>query len=156
MTRPIVIGLGQRFRSDDGVGPLVLDGLIELLGEMIEAKECLGDAAELIEIWDGKNLVYLVDAICTTPHEIGKIYRIDALKEEFPVLNRASSSHVLGLAEALQLGHILNRLPQKFIIYGVVGNDFGPGELARDEIKNSITKVIQDIAREIKNEVYHA
>lgn len=156
MTRPIVIGLGQRFRSDDGVGPLVLDGLIQLLGEMIEAKECMGDAAELIELWDGKKVVYLVDAICTTPHEMGKIYRIDALKEEFPISNRASSSHVLGLAEALQLGHILNRLPHKFIIYGVVGIDFGPGELSRGEIKTSIAEVIQKMASEIESEVYHA
>ena len=77
-TKPLVIGLGQRFRTDDSVGPLVLDGLIKLFGEKIDAVETQADAARLMELWKGKEIVYLIDSISSTPEKMGNIYRSDS------------------------------------------------------------------------------
>ena len=155
-TKPLVIGLGQRFRTDDSVGPLVLDGLIKLFGEKIDAVETQADAARLMELWKGKEIVYLIDSISSTPEKMGNIYRINALEEEVPVSTHTSSGHMLGLADALQLSKILNRLPEKFIIYGITGSDYSHGEKTTSHIKRVVSKAIQQMANEINSEVNHA
>src|ERR1039458_5833058 len=58
----LIIGCGNRERSDDGAGILVAERLREL---GIEADTRIGDAADLIEAWKGADDVILVDAVVT-------------------------------------------------------------------------------------------
>ena len=58
----LIIGCGNRQRSDDGAGILVAERLRKL---GIEADMRIGEAADLIEAWKGADDVIVVDAVVT-------------------------------------------------------------------------------------------
>lgn len=141
----MVIGLGQRFRSDDGVGPFVLDKIRPLLSAQADLRECASDAADLLDLWDGQPVVYLVDALSSASGTVGEIIRIDGIYEKIPVEFGASSSHALGLAEAIELGRTLKKLPQRLLIFGIVGAKFDLG--------NQLSPLVEHAAKAVINEL---
>ena len=58
----LIIGCGNRERSDDGAGILVAERLREL---GIDAEMRTGEAADLIEAWKGADDVIVVDTVMT-------------------------------------------------------------------------------------------
>ena len=58
----LIIGCGNRERSDDRAGILVAERLRDL---HIEAQTRLGEATDLIEAWKGADDVVVVDAMMT-------------------------------------------------------------------------------------------
>ena len=145
MKRPLVIGLGHRYRSDDGVGPRVVDELRSLYPVLAEYRESQGDAAELLDLFEGREAVILIDAVCKAEDEAGKIYRLDGLNDSLPVQDGISSSHVLSLSEALQLGRILDRLPGTLVIYGINGANFDPGDQLSGPVAGCTREVIEAV-----------
>jgi hydrogenase maturation protease len=73
--RVVVIGVGNEFRRDDGIGPEVLSRLQEHVGARPDAAagDTLalvysdGEPASMIEAWTGASLAVVVDAIVTEP-----------------------------------------------------------------------------------------
>jgi hydrogenase maturation protease len=116
-----VIGLGNEWRGDDGVGLEVA----RRLGGRLLAGEPIG----LVDAFEGKDEVVLVDAV-SSGAEPGTIHRFEAGTEPLPVqLFGAASTHALGLADAVELARSLGRLPRRVLVYGVEGEnfDFGAG-----------------------------
>ncbi|NUP50906.1 MAG: peptidase M52, partial [Catenulispora sp.] len=69
---PIVIGVGEPFRHDDGVGPAVIAELRRLAeaGALpLEARlaTAFGEPTELIELWCGARLAIIVDVAAADP-----------------------------------------------------------------------------------------
>ena len=58
----LIIGCGNRQRSDDGAGILVAERLRDL---GIEADMRTGEAVDLIEAWKGADDVIVVDTVVT-------------------------------------------------------------------------------------------
>ena len=76
---PLVIGIGNDLRGDDGVGLWIARRLkaANLPGVRIEIQT--GEAATLIESWQTTDSVILIDAVYADAHPSpGKIYRIAA------------------------------------------------------------------------------
>jgi len=145
VSRIQVIGLGQRFRSDDGAGPRVIDRLAESGLEGPEYRECQGDAAALLELFREREQVIVVDAVCSSRDVDGTIYEVDGLREDLPVEASRASSHVLGLGEALALGRVLGHMPAKLTIYGIVGSRFEPGEELGPAVNDAVEQVVESI-----------
>ena len=81
----------------------------------------------------------------------GAIYRFNALGAGVPVeLSRSPSSHGWGVAEALALGQVLHELPPWLIIYGIEGQNFGPGQEVSQEVAAAIPEAARRIRREIQ------
>ena len=65
-------------------------------------------------------------------------------------LSRSPSSHGWGVAEALALGKVLQELPPVLIIYGIEGQNFGPGQEVSQEVEEAIPEAVRRIRREIQ------
>ncbi len=121
-----VIGVGNRFRRDDGIGPAAVDLLRGVLPAHIRAETRRCDPADLIAAWRGAAAAVIIDAAAPAGNP-GRIVRID-MNETAPAPRAAASTHGFGLAEALALARALAAAPQNVIVYAMEGEDFGHGD----------------------------
>ena len=144
-----LIGIGNTFRRDDGVGIAIVNSLRQLIDpQKVSFLECSGEGAELMELWTGFDRVFLFDAVMAsgTP---GTIHRLDARTESIPSDFFKYSSHAFSLAEAVEMARVLERLPAELIIYGIEGLDFGHGEGLTPAVQQAVDPVIQQVLGEI-------
>jgi hydrogenase maturation protease len=125
--KTVVIGVGNPYRRDDGVGPAVVALLRGRLSGF-EFVTCDGDPATLIEAWSYASRAVVVDAVRTADKAAGHIYRFDT---GHPAATRAgiAASHAADLGDTLALARELDRLPDSLAIYTVQVDDvsFGVG-----------------------------
>ncbi len=132
LTRVVVIGVGNEFRRDDGIGPEVLSRLREQAaaagpgGVTVQFVSCDGEPTRMIEAWDGASLALVVDAVLADPPVPGRRHRMVVDRaDDGPA--RAVSSHGLGLGEAIGLGRALDRMPDRLIVHAVEAADVSLG-----------------------------
>ncbi len=142
----VVIGIGNPDRADDGIGPLVVARLGLLPGTRVISRS--GDAFALIEEWTGADTAILIDAASSnsTP---GHIHRIELPSDELPCDLGLSSTHAFGLAEAIALARVLERLPPRVVIYAVEGACFDPGGPMTAEVAAAADEVANLVAAEV-------
>ncbi len=139
----LVIGWGNALRGDDGAGIMLARRLREL---RVAALEIEGDAAALIEAWTGADDLILADAVVTGAPP-GTVHLWEGGQARLPPVP-CTSSHGLGIAEALGLAHVLGRLPHRFRLYGIEGKRFAPGSAASPEVLAAVEAVARTIAAE--------
>jgi hydrogenase maturation protease len=145
-----VIGVGNEWRGDDAVGLLVARRLQADQLPQVEIAECRGTLTAVREAWNDTAGVIVVDAVVSGGPP-GAIYRFNAHGGGVPVqLSRSPSSHGWGVAEALALGKVLQELPPFLIIYGIEGQNFGPGQEVSQEVEEAIPEAVCRIRREIQ------
>ena len=83
MSKVLIIGIGNEFRQDDGIGILIARKIKLMNLPNIEVHEASGEGSELIEMWKGKSSVIIVDAV-NSGKESGKIYYFDAVTQAPP------------------------------------------------------------------------
>ena len=120
----LFIGVGNRLRQDDGVGPWVADGLRKAGGRAICHE---GDGAGLIDRFASEPALILIDA---TRHrgKPGTLTRIDAATGPLESSVFAKTTHDFGLAEAVEVARRIGLLPPRLLAFGIEGRDFGHGE----------------------------
>jgi hydrogenase maturation protease len=141
----LILGIDNRFRRDDGVGPVVAERL-RALG--IPAEEHSGEGAGLIEAWSGHDRVIVIDATQSGAPP-GTVCRIDAVAEQVAAGLFRYSSHLFGLAEAVETARALGRLPGELVIWGIEGGDWDFGE----RLTPAVAAAAGDVARRIAAEV---
>jgi hydrogenase maturation protease len=145
-----VIGIGNETRSDDGVGLWIARRLkaANLPGARVELET--GDAAALVASWAATDAVILIDAVnsgrCTSP---GKIYRFNDSGQRIPDCFLSPSTHRLGLARAMKLARALDRLPRRFILYGIEGFCFDFGFELTPPVRKAAARVIPMVIEDI-------
>jgi hydrogenase maturation protease len=145
---PIVIGLGNLFRGDDGVGLLVARRLRPRLDGRGSVVEASAEGAALLDLWNGRSLALVVDAV-TTGAPPGTIHRIEVGTGPLPAALSATSSHAFSLAQAVALGQTLHRMPRRLVVYGVEALCFDPGT----EISRPVAQAIPTVTRRIEREL---
>lgn len=121
----IVIGVGDRFRRDDGAGPAVVEALRGRMPDGVVPAVTGGEPARLIELWAGADLAIVVDAVRAEPSRPGRLHEIGP--DAAPRSGGAASSHALGLGEAVALGRAVERMPETLRVLAVEGAEFGWG-----------------------------
>ena len=140
--RVVVIGVGNTYRRDDGIGQEVLSRLRARAADdtaddtadgnpddTVQLVTSDGEPASLVEAWTGASLAVVVDAVLAAapgPPAPGRLHRIVLYRPD-PVPARPVSSHGLGLGEAVRLGVALGRMPDRLIIHAVEAADVGHG-----------------------------
>ena len=142
---PLVIGVGNRYRRDDGVGPWVAD---RLRARGVRTVEASGEGAGLIDLWNEADTAVVVDAMRSAGVP-GSVRRFDARHAEIPERLFAYSSHLFGLAEAISLARELDRLPRCLVVYGIEGADFTAGEGLSPAVRTAAEQVTRRVAEEI-------
>lgn len=146
--RPVVIGLGNIYRHDDGVGPAVVEALRH--GRpAVDAKLVVteADVGALIDAWAGRRLVIVVDAAFGGAEPVGSVLRLDAPLHDSGRLR--SSTHGFGLADAVALASALGRLPQRLVVLAVVAADVSSGRGLSPAVAASVPGVVDAVRREL-------
>jgi hydrogenase maturation protease len=124
--RVVVIGVGNEFRRDDGIGPEVVSRLRGQAPASVRLVVSDGDPTRMIEAWTGAALAVVVDAVLADAPAPGRLHRI--------VVDRAAdagdhpvSSHGLSLGDSIALARALDRMPERLIVHAVEAADVGHG-----------------------------
>jgi hydrogenase maturation protease len=112
----IVIGIGNSFRRDDGVGLAVADRIAEQDLPGVRVVSGIGEPAMLLDAWSGAAHAVVVDAAAGQDSTPGRIRRWTARDLEATAV---MSSHALGLAQTCALGQALARMPDKLVVFTV-------------------------------------
>ena len=134
--KPLVIGLGNSLRGDDGFGVLAAGKLMDR--EDIDCQVLHGNATEILATWQGYEKVLILDAIDVKGETPGTLREINLKKEAPPVRFFKSSSHGMGIYEALELGKALDDCPQELRMIGVVAIQFDIGACLSPQVSQSI------------------
>ena len=148
MKRPLVIGLGNDFRHDDGAGRIAARRVRELAGDIVRVIEESGEGAALMDAWRGAEVVMLIDAVHSGA-EPGTIHRMDPQAEPIPTNFFHYSTHAFSVAEAVELARALGQLPQRLILYGIEGKDFTSGQGLSAEVAAAAEQVAQTITADL-------
>ena len=136
-----VIGCGSAVRGDDAAGLLVARRLREL---GIPAREVEGELTAVLDAFEGSQDVLLVDAMAGGGR-VGSVRSWDGLPAG--MRRRAgTSSHGLGVAEALDLARALGRLPRRVRIYGIEAGRVDPGGAVSPAVAAAVEKLARRIA----------
>jgi len=144
----LVVGVGNRYRRDDGVG-LVTAGRLRLLvpaGVHVVTHE--GEPLSLLALWQAADAVWLVDAAAPAGAP-GTVHRFEASDRPLSFERCRCSTHALDLAEIIELARALGVLPPRLIVYGIEGADFGVGE----GLSPAVTRASEVSAARIRGEI---
>ena len=144
----LLIGIGNEFRSDDGVGILAARRIREKNLPGIAIVECDGEATALLDAWAGMKTVVVIDA-ASSGAPTGTIHRIDARRQSVSQELFPFSTHALGLAHAVELARSLGKLPINIIVYGVEGEQFTAGSSLSPKVQDALNEVLQLVTGEI-------
>ncbi|WP_020123397.1 hydrogenase maturation protease [Streptomyces canus] len=152
-TRITVVGVGNEFRRDDGVGWAVVARLRERAARQqcppdIVLATCDGDPARLIALWEDVDLAVVVDAAHAHPGTPGRVHRL-ALQDARLSAPTSTSSHGLGLGEAVELARVLGLLPRELVVYAVevADSDFGTG------LSPAVAAAVDPLAEAVENDL---
>jgi hydrogenase maturation protease len=142
----IVIGVGNEFRRDDGVGPAVIAELERRSLPEVLLTRSDGEPTALFDAWDGARLAVVVDAVRHEPSVPGQIHRC-LLPGQF--LGRAPSTHGLGIPEAVRLAAALDRVPRQLVVYAVEAADYGFGLGLSEPVARAVPEVVAAVIAEV-------
>ncbi len=140
--RRVIVGLGNRFRGDDGAGLELVARLRDRVPDGVEVVAIDGDPMQLLEIFAAAELVLVADAVAADA-KLGPVYRFDASDRPVPGAVFGSSTHAFGLADTIELARALGKLNARVLVYGLTGADFG----ASDELTPTVLAQL-DVAAE--------
>jgi hydrogenase maturation protease len=143
-----LIGIGNRFRGDDAAG-LEVARRLRLTGPPgVRILEQEGEPTSLIEAWSDAEEALVVDAV-SSDSPPGTIHRFDGTAEPLPAELFRPSTHAMGLAEAVELGRELNRLPGRLVVYGIEGESFEAGEGLTPAVQEAVAALVMDLYHEL-------
>jgi hydrogenase maturation protease len=126
MTRVVVVGMGNSYRGDDGVGLAVAERLRDTAPRGVQVVDCDQEPTRLLDAWEGADAVVVVDALASAD-EPGTLHRYDVSREPLPARIFRSSTHAFGVPDTIEVGRALGRLPAQVIVYGIEGESFDTG-----------------------------
>jgi hydrogenase maturation protease len=114
--RTVIVGFGNTYCGDDGIGPAVARGVQrELGGDLLELST---SALELVERLAGYRLAVIIDALVDEDEPLGTVKPLQL------VTGRAIPGlgfHTAGLGTALALARALDmQVPETVRVYGIV------------------------------------
>jgi hydrogenase maturation protease len=137
----LIIGYGSRERGDDAAGIRAAEQLQSL---HIPVKIHTGDALGLIGLMRDAEDVILIDAVLTSA-PAGTIHEW-SVDEILAAGEPTSSTHGLGLAQAVALACNLGDLPSNLRLYGIEGKQFTVGSAMSEEVERAVRQVVSRIA----------
>lgn len=142
---PLIVGIGNRFRRDDGVGPWVAEGL-QKAG--LETHVHAGDGTGLLDLFEARGNVILVDATRSGAVPGSRVV-LDAGLAPLCADMFHYSTHRFGLAEAVETARALGSLPQRLWVYGIEGRDFGAGIGLTDRVAHAAMALVADLTDDL-------
>jgi hydrogenase maturation protease len=148
----VVIGVGNEYRGDDGLGPCVAREMRRRGLTGVRIVEESGEGASLMRAWQGTDCVFIVDAM-SSGEPPGSFHRFDVSTSGLPKHSFHYSSHAFGLVEGIEMARQLKQLPAMMIVYGIVGESFDPGVGLSDPVVRAVPELITMIEHDIRTAI---
>lgn len=147
----VVIGVGNDFRSDDGVGLYVARAIGALNLPGVTTLAGVADGSNLMTAWENSRAVFIVDCAFSGA-EAGTIHFFDALTEEIPAdLFPRFSTHAIDIPESIKLGRLLGNLPPRLTVYAIEGENLVGGVDLTYKVKMAAEQVVAKIREAIES-----
>jgi len=137
----LIIGLGNEYRSDDGLGIYAAREIRRRKIPGVAVAELAGEGTSLMQAWSGRSRVILIDAI-SSGAQAGEIHRLDVATDPIPSHYFHYSSHAFGVAEAVGLARTLHRVPDVLLLFGIEGKQFDAGPGLTDPVLRSMPDLL--------------
>lgn len=146
--RVLIIGVGNLYRADDAAGRHAARRLREACAADVSVIELDGEAADLLDAWEGSEFVILLEALAAAGPP-GGIRRFEVGLDPIPLTFDRSSTHALGVGEAIALAQALGRLPPRLVIYGIVGERFDWSETLSPAVEAGLADLVDRVLAEV-------
>ncbi len=143
-----VVGVGNRWRSDDAAGLEVAAKVRALAPAGVEVVEREGEPVALLDAFEGADAVVLVDAV-SSGSPPGTLHRLDAVANELPPDLFRRSTHHLGVPEAVELGRALGRLPARVVVVGIEGANWDAGDELSPPVAAALDAAVAAVLEEV-------
>lgn len=141
-----VVGVGNVYASDDGVGPEVVRRL-HTDSDAVDFVTLRQAGVELLDLMDGCDVLFLVDAV-SSGVPAGTVHRAEWRSDVLASRGvERASSHGLGVRETLDLAAALDRLPARVVLWGI--------EVASTEPKRGLSPAVADAVPAIVARLEH-
>jgi hydrogenase maturation protease len=145
-TDTIVIGIGNDFRRDDGVGITVAQRIAERNLPGVRVVSGISEPAALLEVWSGAARAVVVDGATGANSTPGRIRRWTGPDLETTAV---VSSHALGLAQTFALGQALARVPDELVLFTVDIVDTNHGIGLTPAVEAAVPELVGVIVAEL-------
>jgi hydrogenase maturation protease len=135
---PLIVGLGNRLRADDGAG-LAAAEIITARRPELRVVSYEGEPLGLVELWEGVDSAIVIDAVAGD--RPGRIWWLSEPERLLGHLPGAGSTHLLGLAETIELARALGRAPRELTVIGIEAERFDLGEGLSPPIRRAAERV---------------
>ncbi|KZS58726.1 hydrogenase maturation protease [Mycobacterium ostraviense] len=143
----VVVGLGNRYRRDDGVGVAAAAALDELgLPDVVVVSDIV-EPMSLLEAWSGAGLAIVIDAAVAVPAMPGRVTR--CALSDLVTATAGVSSHRVDVAAAYALGQALDRVPDTLEVISVDVADTDHGVGLTPQVEAAIPTVVGMVVDEI-------
>lgn len=142
----VVIGLGNRYRGDDGVGVAAAAELNRLALRGVRVLTDIVEPMSLLEAWSGAALAVLIDGAVATPRAPGRVRRC-GLSDV--VADGGLSSHSIDIARTHELGAAIGRVPDELVLFTVEVADTGHAVGLTPRVARAVPDVVAMAAAEI-------
>ncbi|WP_460356669.1 hydrogenase maturation protease [Mycobacterium sp. ZZG] len=143
----LVIGVGNPFRRDDGIGPAVAAEVGKLSLRGVRVMVATDDPAEMIDAWDGTELTVVVDAAAGDDAVPGRIRR---WTPEAGLRPATVSTHALDLPAAYALGQVLGRAPRRLVVLAVDAAEVAFGDGLSSALTAAVPTVVAAVVSELR------
>ena len=137
----VVIGIGNRYRRDDGSALRVIEAIAGRVPAATLVLESDGEPARLIDSWADAPLAVVVETV-RQGNAPGSIAAIE-WDEHVTTSGGDHGSHSLGILEAIALGRAVGRMPLALRIIGIEPEDLGWGEGLSDAVTAGVDAAAQ-------------
>jgi hydrogenase maturation protease len=145
-TDTLIIGIGNDFRRDDGVGIKVAQQIAERNLPGVRVVSGISEPAALLEVWIGAARAVVVDAATGANSTPGRIRRWTGPDLETTAV---VSSHAMGLAQTFALGQALARTPGELVVFTVDIVDTNHGMGLTPAVEAAVPELVGVIVNEI-------
>jgi hydrogenase maturation protease len=104
-----------------------------------------GDCVSLLNVWERTDAVIVIDAM-RSGAKAGTIRCHEVKSGPLPAGFSRSSTHTLGIHEAIELARALERLPEHLVVFGIEGADFRAGEGLSPVVDAAVDQVVALVA----------
>ena len=167
MPAAVLIGIGNPYRRDDGIGPALVTAIGQLGPPGVSLIISDGEPSQLLDAWSGAPLAVVVDAVLCDVPAPGRIHRTmldpasgqlsggsladagDAAADAGGTSAGAASTHALGIPDAVRLAGALGRAPRRLVVFAVEAADIGFGPGLAPPVAACLPELIQVVLAEL-------
>ncbi|MEX2469124.1 MAG: hydrogenase maturation protease [Pseudohongiellaceae bacterium] len=147
-----ILGVGNSYRGDDGVGPWVIAALRQRLPRASLAVSD-GEMSNLLAEFGGCQALLLIDALdaATAGVDAGTVVRLDGRDAKLEATGLRASTHAMGVAEAVSMAKALDCLPGDFSVIGIAGTCFENREGLSRPVRDAAAALVEELMRELEH-----